>query len=1841
MHANPTTGDRFLFICQGSGIGIFNLNATLTDPSQFINISPSGISIVATCSVRSFSAALPDIPPSNPPRLIPIGFYLPILSGPNRRHLVGGDRQRIHDLYYRHVLLAFIDCGVLITDCYALPYSLASDLLDYTQPWLASASQYTSVLGTVYTSPAGAGFFVTASRGLIRFTASPAPTTIATTNSLTLGNNALALNLPSSSTLLGVNGFAVIQYPSSGSNITIEAILLSEVTASQPTTFASVAADQRTSSRVFWAAICSGGTATITRFYLDATTTQLNPTHEGIFNQGSDYTSFPCGTGSAHQVLPGVVDTVHGVVMTFPSYGFVMFTRMFSCGSSTTCGQCSLDRMYCDWCVSPSGGSCVNKGTCTASHNISLTACPTLTTSTPSSVSTMGATTLVVTGASFNVLQTQTTALGGLYCLVGNSALSPATVVSSTLLSCTVEPLSISGALTLTLALNNSIPLDPGTSLPLSVYNCSASTTCASCATSSQPDCVWCASDGICNSRLDPYGVCPTSDSPLISFGSTGLHCASLNTISPSSVPVHFTTNASLPQIVTLTAPFANLTGNWQCAFLFPTTTLTTAGSLNYISATDSTVVCPISPYGGTFGPGVTSVTVPVEVLLNGKPYTPNALSIVYYNCSRFTMCTTCAANQYCGWSLASTQCGAQISGTTTSCPTAGLSPLSTLGTSTTPLTISGGPFVSSTSYTCGFGSPINQNVSATFVSGSSLTCSAPASAVSDPFDSQVTVFLNGALYVPAGPLRYYTCFPSTLICTHCANPLHIGCSWCRTSSTCNTTTALQASCPSLVTGQCPNITSVSPSLGAITGNLAVTLTGALLDASGTYTCLFLGPETSSSPVEYLHSTTSVPTATSAACVTPDVSASGPGPYDVTLQYNDTHNNANNLSSVALFDFIDCHQMTNCSGCTATSQCQWCIYDSTCRFTASEGCTLGTTYAITAAATCPLVTNVSPAAAASNQMTPITITGTNLNRAGVSANLQCLLDSVHLVEAAFISSSGGVDVFQCNTSLGSVTGTAPFQLEVSLGTPVIYALWPDGNGNANNFTFYDCTAASTCDQCTALNSKYCGWCSSDHACTAQSTCSAPSTWAQPGCPRVTSLSLNAADAVSVGKPFVVTVAGLTLSGAMSLDCLFSTLTTSLSTPVTSVDLQSGQVTCNVGQSPNNSTFIANVSVSLVNSATMLPFTTNIGDSFFDPASTLEYIQCSVGGSEDSCGQCLSTTGLDSRCGWCVYSGGCGVSTSCYVGSPITAWQSATSQCPSVASISPTTGPSTGNTLITITGTNFIQNSANANGPALFCSFDGQMTAAVFVTTTEIQCTTPSVNVASGAVKSLQFSLLMRQPTVSAGTGSTKRASTNTTSYVVFASTPTLSFTFDYVAPPKSTNLSWIAAPVVILVLLIAVLIVVLVFLRRRHIARRLTPPDFNKYAFSANTRLIREVAPERRDKLSEIVPLLSESSYKFSLALRTVTSGSDDELLCRALVYASYPNSFALDMLIHFIETEVEHCEQVGELFRSSSIACKMYTIYSKIVGIQYLWKTLARSIHTLDDAGQSEDKRLTVGDKSSAPPSTGQVSMMDLGSLEVDPERLAERLEKEVDEAVMADVSIYQLELLLKTSRIFKRVVDSVNSVPRELRMVAKRVKMFVTSKFPQDEMDYKGVNAFFFLRFICPAVMTPQIYGVLEHPPGETSQRYFVLISKTLQNLANGTLPSSKESYMAKMDEFVVDNKVTLHRFIDRLCSVQDHGIDGESVALDDANEHNARDVRLMVNDEIYYSSLSFLQSHYMEHRAELLQIFRGQHDDEFADRLDRVMHEANPTSATAPATAESSTPNKKKKKREKSKE
>jgi neurofibromin 1 len=88
------------------------------------------------------------------------------------------------------------------------------------------------------------------------------------------------------------------------------------------------------------------------------------------------------------------------------------------------------------------------------------------------------------------------------------------------------------------------------------------------------------------------------------------------------------------------------------------------------------------------------------------------------------------------------------------------------------------------------------------------------------------------------------------------------------------------------------------------------------------------------------------------------------------------------------------------------------------------------------------------------------------------------------------------------------------------------------------------------------------------------------------------------------------------------------------------------------------------------------------------------------------------------------------------------------------------------------------------------------------------------------------------------------------------------------------------------------------------------------------------------------------------------------------------------------------------------------------------------------------------------------------------------------------------------------------------------------VAAAFPQSQL--RAVGAFLFLRFLCPSLVAPEGFGLLQAPPSKDARRALGLISKILLNLANG-VKFSKELHMLPFNSLIENNEQTLLKWFD----------------------------------------------------------------------------------------------------------
>eukprot|EP00795_Rhopilema_esculentum_P010560 gene10562-19293_t len=189
--------------------------------------------------------------------------------------------------------------------------------------------------------------------------------------------------------------------------------------------------------------------------------------------------------------------------------------------------------------------------------------------------------------------------------------------------------------------------------------------------------------------------------------------------------------------------------------------------------------------------------------------------------------------------------------------------------------------------------------------------------------------------------------------------------------------------------------------------------------------------------------------------------------------------------------------------------------------------------------------------------------------------------------------------------------------------------------------------------------------------------------------------------------------------------------------------------------------------------------------------------------------------------------------------------------------------------------------------------------------------------------------------------------------------------------------------------------------------------------------------------------------------------------------------------------------------FRGNTLATKSMDTYMKMVGHKYLQKTFAQFIKRLYDL-QDE--------------------------FEVDPTKLTS-----------GNLLDNQKNLLKLVEEAWARVLGSYYLFPADLQetfcLIKKRCEAI------EKDVSVKLISGSIFLRFLCPAILSPSLFHLTREYPDEKTGRCLTLIAKALQNLANFTRFGGKEEYMESLNEFVERELPNMKNFLDLISSKPEH--------------------------------------------------------------------------------------------------
>ncbi|KAJ3124244.1 hypothetical protein HK098_001306 [Nowakowskiella sp. JEL0407] len=214
-----------------------------------------------------------------------------------------------------------------------------------------------------------------------------------------------------------------------------------------------------------------------------------------------------------------------------------------------------------------------------------------------------------------------------------------------------------------------------------------------------------------------------------------------------------------------------------------------------------------------------------------------------------------------------------------------------------------------------------------------------------------------------------------------------------------------------------------------------------------------------------------------------------------------------------------------------------------------------------------------------------------------------------------------------------------------------------------------------------------------------------------------------------------------------------------------------------------------------------------------------------------------------------------------------------------------------------------------------------------------------------------------------------------------------------------------------------------------------------------------------------------------------------------------------IDGLKELLTHEIQLTENENIIFRESTVATKALDQFMKIAGREYLTSILGPIIKSIY---KSQD------------------------DCEVDPLRLSSDNKEQVKRQWK--------NLFTHVVSIWDAISSSFDKCPRELVELFSHIKNIVSKKFPANpQVKYCAISGFIFLRFFCPAILSPKLFYLMNEHPDPNTARTLTLIAKILQNLANLTTFGNKEPYMVNSNSFIEENIPMMTKFIDKISTVE----------------------------------------------------------------------------------------------------
>ncbi|KAK9450826.1 Rho GTPase activation protein [Limtongia smithiae] len=331
---------------------------------------------------------------------------------------------------------------------------------------------------------------------------------------------------------------------------------------------------------------------------------------------------------------------------------------------------------------------------------------------------------------------------------------------------------------------------------------------------------------------------------------------------------------------------------------------------------------------------------------------------------------------------------------------------------------------------------------------------------------------------------------------------------------------------------------------------------------------------------------------------------------------------------------------------------------------------------------------------------------------------------------------------------------------------------------------------------------------------------------------------------------------------------------------------------------------------------------------------------------------------------------------------------------------------------------------------------------------------------------------------------------------------------------------------------------------------------------------------------------LLQTEPRYIATLCRLLSMAEIDSFLQTVMFTIYGNQYEqreelllLTMFQLVLAHQFEAASEFSSLLRANTPVSRMVGTYTRRgPGQSYLKSTLSEQINNINEQMDLdlEVNPLKVYDvvyQRALAASKGDTTAVAMPK-SVSAEQAAQNLE--VQSIIRPRVSA----LLRVANGFLVNIINSLDSVPYGIRWICKQIRSLTRRKYPQtdDSAVCTLIGAFFFLRFINPAIVTPHSYMLVDRQPSERPRRTLTLVAKMLQGLANKPA-YAKEPYMMSLSTFVDANKERMNRFLNDLCDVSDFY---ETLEFDQYVALSKKDLMLSISINEIYSMHALVERH-----------------------------------------------------------